>query len=551
MKKQYVRRPTLIQNTGTMEVVPDIDVSYSIIRNAKACMEKVLSIHDLAPMFMFYDKIYIRSLYKYSQLDIDPLSTAIKSLYCIHNSNILTYVERVEVHIMYKALSMWDGTDPVPVYIFVDCARDNIDKFLNVYPNMHILEYNDDIVSLLLRFELLVANSIGINAVKQHIVSDFVIRYQNCTNPLAFIVNFFDGFEYMYVKTDEIVKEYCDFIDVGEVGMTIFNEMAYTMANSFNDAVSSFDYYHKLNACKIIKIDTSMIEHIKSNPKQSSSFFARIIHVISKCANKIEHFEVNYTNDTAHMLHLSETTRNDMMDIISRCKVVIIRGKFDFDTQRWGINVTKCQHLERCEIDNINPAKHIFFITSLTSAHKMSHISLYNNVVPFGFNVDVKKVIIDITNMPFTSYACSTLSSGLEHLEISAKIKNDIDLKLCGFPKLKKLHLNITCDKDCYLRVSTSSPQLALHDLKINKHVKLINLDVPNLHRFTWNEDDINDDVFAMIPSSTNVVITKQMKQLDALQNMKKLRLLDKMYTKMIVRHKGIKVVKNIFIVNT
>lgn len=468
------------------------------IYDLNTCMDKILSIYDISPVFMAYEDIYIRTLYNGKAIDMTPLISALESIYCINNPGIVKYMDCIEIHVIRKDISNWDGIDPISVQFWIHVKDSMVDALIREYPSVKFSYYTNGIYTLEQIYNLYVANSLGITQVKDRIRNCFMKHltrtdiYQE-DQLIHFYSQFFEYVDNMVVATKDIWDDYESFIDTGMVGMTIFNERAYQIPD-FDSYLGSLDFIVKLKLSKVIKIDTSNIDGITSTPQESSIYFVKLIHSIAKCAMNLVHFEINYTLDMNHCLFLDEGTRNSMMEILQRCNVVLIRGKFTFGDHPWIINLNQCPKICRFDLDNLND-KAIRINASTNNTYLFS-LTMCNNVYPLDLNKSLN--FIEMKHSKLSKYILSILSDQLEVIDLEGSMDSKTTIDLSKFPKLHRMSLNL---KGNSLYLSTSQPHSKLKRLMVSD-VVTFNIETPQLSQFMITSSHINQEMIDNLPKS-------------------------------------------------
>jgi hypothetical protein len=407
-------------------------------------------------------------------------------------------MDTIEIHVIRKDISDWNGTDPISVQIWIHIKDCMVDALIKEYPSVKFSYYNNGIYTLEQIYNLYVANSLGITQVKDRIRNCFMKHltrteiYQE-NQLIHFYSQFFEYVDNMVVATKDIWDDYDSFIDTGMTGMTIFNERAYEIPD-FDSHLGSLDFMVKLKLSKVIKIDTSNIDGITSTPQESSIFFVKLIHSIAKCAMNLVHFEINYTLDMNHSLFLDEGTRNSMMEIFQRCNVVLIRGKFTFGDHPWIINLNHCPKLCRFDLDNIND-KAVRINASTNNTYLFS-LTMCNNVYPLDLNKSLN--FIEMKHCKLSKYVFSILSDQLEVIDLEATIQSGIELDISKYPRLHRMSLNLKGHK---LRLTTSQPHSKLKRLMVSD-VVTFHIDTPHLSQLMITSLKINQEMIDELPKS-------------------------------------------------
>lgn len=477
-----------------------------LVHSIHTCMSKIYSIHDISPIFMFYNKIFIRTTYKNTEINLDNLSKSLKAIYCLNNEGIINYANKIDVSIMSKNILDWDGIDPLGVYVEIHIPNDEISSVLEKFPDIKFMSYDDNSACIFQRYELLIANNIGITKVKAAIINDYLdnLAYINTVNIErldtigsllgSFINHFYEYFNNMIINIAELGNCYVDYVDNGHIGMTINNELAYKVIE-LNETLSSEIFVFKMNTCKIIKIDTSNLPDIKSNTKASSVFFSKMIRTIAICASNLEHFEINYINEMDHILYLDNDTLKDMNIIFSRCKVILIRSKFDFGFNFWGINLSSFPKLVRFEFDNINDIKKIRINSTNTN---VKHISLSNNVIPFDWHSELS--ILELHSMTISTDTIRMLPYTLHKINLMVQITSNLLFDISKFPCLCDLTLIGYSKSNHIINMFCSSENRQLKHLKFNDKVIMGFIDVPNLKQIAMDVNTITQETIDNIP---------------------------------------------------
>jgi hypothetical protein len=238
---------------------------------------------------------------------------------------------------------------------------------------------------------------------------------------------------------------------------------------------------------------------VKITEKESSLYFNKIISAISSLATNLEHFEVNYVNGMEHNIYLDSGTVKNLLKIFSLCKVVLIRGKFIFDSPFIAINLCMFPRLERFEFDNINETKKIRVNAMDT---KLKRMVLSNNVSPLDLGKNL--LSLELRNMVLTKDILRILPKNVETLHLQMTIKENFLFDISKYPELKELTLELALETKHKVDLYTSSQHVNLQRLKINEPVYVHVLDTPNLRNMYMNVYEIKQKTIDTIPKSVD-----------------------------------------------
>jgi hypothetical protein len=437
--------------------------------------DKILSVHDLSPLFMAYGEIYLRSLSSVNLINPNFLHEALINLYCLTNPGILKYMDNVECLIYKKDLISWDGIEPVMVKYIINIPVSNMEALIEEYPHVKLYKIHNDMASLECCFRMYAANSIGLVEMKSNLYKNYIKNFfesysQDGSKPWleGFYATMFEYFDNIIANINEINSEFVDFIDNGMTGMSIFLKKAYEF-DDIDTALSSVDFIIKLKICKVIKIDTSDLKGIAANEHTSSIFFAKLIHTIDQHANSLCHFEINYQQGMKYPIFMSDDTCNRMLSIFSRCTLVLVRNKFNFNNNSWVINLNKFPKLQRFDMDNLNHLNKMIRIGCNLKDMKLISMTLNNHVSPLLFNNGL--LFLDIKNVLFSNYIFKIMPVSLEVIDVMGNLNENITFNITKYPRLTRLFLDLNGNNKFKMTVFGTEPHSSLNRLKVSNDV--------------------------------------------------------------------------------
>lgn len=467
-----------------------------LLKSLNNNMEKITTVHDITEISMFYNHFYIKNMNESVSLLSSTTEEALKNLYIIHYPHMLNEVNDIKIHIVHKHMDTWRG-DIIPVYIF--CEKEDGNKSFEVK-------------------HLCVINKIGIDEMKNLIRKDFIEAYLNCDDIDVFLEQFYTQWEYLNttnfnaINNFSILKEYYDYIDNGDSGMTIRLDLSYFLKD-FVDTVTNDMFKMKLLHSKIIRIDCSTFDvvdaflakqGIDKNRYKHSYHFAMLIHAVKEYAFNIETLEIfSSTGECKYFINLTDKMIANLIEVMKRCKSCIIDTHFKFPNTTLMIDISTFKRIENLELYNRVPDNKIG-VAMFNQLSSLKHLQVIRNVIPFTIRAsNLQHLGLKSDLVPFMDKVYDIIPLSVKILEIDMYMKQPFAFDLCRFKHLEKAYFRIYKKEphmSGFLKVYTSGVCSSIKHLSLTECIVFEGLCVPNLYEFCIKYTNVVQTIVDRIP---------------------------------------------------